>query len=219
MTRPNDISLDELLFDLQMDGVEPTHANLLALIDLYPQHRDALVAFFAAAGADLESEDDDQPARNVESFVNRGISRALNLMHARAPEPPPHHEPAAEASAAPRLSALARRRGLSTAELAMRVGLDEMIVVKLDRRRIPPRTVPMAAFHGLSQELGVLTVEVISSATGPPIAASAGRLMKAKGPLVLNTETFREAVEKSTMSEDAKAHWLALAPDADAPGP
>jgi len=214
MTSPHDITLDDLLFDLNADGVEPTHANLLATIARHPQHRDALIAYFAAAAADLGAEDDDQPAADADRLVNRGVSRALNLMHARtaagtatpsvAPGPP-----------APRLSALAKRQGFTTADLATRVGLDEMIVVKLDRRRIRPRTVPMAAYDRLGRALGIPAVEVIASATGPPIAASAARLMKARGPLTRNTESFREAVEKSAMADDLKAQWLALAPEED----
>ncbi len=211
MTHPNDISLDDLLFDLQANGVEPTHANLLMMIEQHPQHRDALIAYFAAAAADLGPEDDDQPARGAEHLVNRGVSRGLNLLHART------SGAAASPSTAARLSALARRQGLTTAALAARAGLDEMIVVKLDRRRIRPRTVPMEAYDRLGGALGVPAAAVIASATGPPIAASAGRLMKAKGPLVRNTESFREAVEKSAMPDDVKAWWLGLAAGEDDP--
>ena len=38
------------------------------------------------------------------------------------------------------------------------------------------------------------------------------------GPLVLNTESFREAVEKSAMADDLKAQWLALVPEEDGLG-
>lgn len=213
MTRPQDIDLDDLLFDLQTEGVEPSHANLLAAIARHPQHRDALIAYFAAAGADLGPEDDDLPAPDAERLVNRGVSRALNLMHARAASA--NAATADTARDGPRLSALARRQGFSLAALATQVGLDETIVLKLDRRRIRPRTVPSAAYERLGLELRIPAAEVIASATGPPIATSAGRLMKAKGPLVRNTESFRQAVETSAMTDDLKAHWLALAPEED----
>lgn len=212
MNRPNNISLDDLLFDLKTEGVEPTHANLLTAIARHPQHRDALIAYFAAAGADLGPEDeDDLPAPNAARLVSRGVSRALNLMHARASSA--NAATADTARDAPRLSALAKRKGFTLAALATQVGLDETIVLKLDRRRIRPRTVPSAAYERLGQELRIPAAEVIASATGPPVAASAGRLMKAKGPLVRNTESFLEAVERSAMSDDLKAHWLALAPE------
>lgn len=218
MTRPDDISLDDLLFDLHEEGVEPTHANLLALIDRYPQHRDALVAYFAAAGADL-GPDEEAPAPNVEHIVNRGVSRALNLMHGRRLAPGPRGPAPHGGNGAPRLSALAARRALTLDDLAQRTGLHEVVVLKLDRRRIRPPTAPWELFDRLGDALGIPAAEVIASATGPPVAASAGRFMKAKGPLVRNTESFREAVEGSPMPDDAKARWLALAPLGDDPDP
>jgi hypothetical protein len=69
-----------------------------------------------------------------------------------------------------------RQRGLSEANLAARVGLDELPIIKLDCRRIPaPR--PMQMFERLGEVLGVPPAYVISAATGPPTAASRGNLI------------------------------------------
>ena len=212
MTRPDELSLYDLLFDLHEEGVEPTYDNLLVLIDRYPQYRDALVTYFAAAGVDIGPDEAEVTWPSGEHFVSRGVSRALNLMHERRAAT--RSEPAREAGSrsTPRLSALARQRGLSLRDLAERVELHEVIVLKLDRRRIRPPTAPAELFDLLGRELGVSAAAVVASATGPPVAASSARLMKATGPLVRNTESFRQAVDGSPMSHDAKARWLALAP-------
>ena len=215
MTISPDPSLDDILLDLLVDDAEPTHAHLVAALEAHPRHRDALIAFFAAWGvqAALEAE---EPARDVEHFANRGVSSALNLQYARQTAAVRPNQAAEASVPAQRLSAMARRRGLSDAQLAERVGLDEVLIAKLDRHRIPaPR--PRRMFELIGEAIEVPAAHVIASATGPPIASSRGRMMKAKGPLVMETESFEEAIRRSTLSDEAKAAWIALMADENEP--
>lgn len=201
-----DLTADDVILDLLVEGVEPTYQNLAAAVAAYPQHRDALADFFAslavqtALGPETESSGCD-----VERFANIGVSRVLALRHQRA-------QPASSSPPPARLCELVKARGLTSADLGARVGLDAALIMKLDRRRIQgPR--PMRMFERLGFELGVPPAYVIASSTGPPLASSRGNLRKAKGPIRIETETFEEAVRNSTLSDELQAFWLGLLAD------
>lgn len=201
-----DLTADDVILDLLVEGVEPTYENLAAAIAAYPQHRDALADFFAslavqtALGPEPESSGCD-----VERFANIGVSRVLALRHQRT-------QPASSSPPPARLCELVKACGMTSADLGARVGLDATLIMKLDRRRIQgPR--PMRMFERLGFELGVPPAYVIASSTGPPLASSRGNLRKAKGPIRIETETFEEAVRNSTLSDELQAFWLGLLAD------
>ena len=221
MSRMDQPTADDVILDLLVDGVEPTHENLMVAIAAYPQHRDALVAFFANLAVQTALKDDMTPSDcSVEQFANIGVSRVLSRRHdaaiqaaadgrgksvGRAAAPPPA-----------RLSQLVRAKGQKEEEVAARVGLDLGLMMKLDLHRIPaPR--PMEMFDRLAEELGVPPAHIIATATGPPLSSSRGNLRKAKGQIKIDTETFEAAIRASTLSDDLKAYWLARLADADEP--
>lgn len=73
---------DDVILDLLIDGVEPTHENLVVAIAAYPQHRDALVAFFANLAVQTALKDEPAPSGcSVEQFANIGVSRVLVRRH------------------------------------------------------------------------------------------------------------------------------------------
>jgi len=205
---------DDVILDLLVDGVEPTYDNLAAAIAVHPEHKEALEAFFAtlamqsALGPEAASAGVD-----VERFANIGVSRVLASRHKT-----PDLEPASRAAPAypNRLSRMLRDRGLGEDAVGARVGLDERLLMKLDCRRIRgPR--PLEVFKRLSAELDIPPAHVIAAATGQPIATSRGNLRKAKGPIRVETETFEEAIQGSSLTNEIKAYWLALMADESAP--
>ncbi len=219
MNRMDQPTADDVILDLLVDGVEPTHENLMVAIATYPQHRDALTTFFANLAVQTALNEESTPfGCGVKQFANIGVSRVLAHRH-DAPEQAStgvddKSEELETKSMPPRLSQLIRESGLTEDQVAARVGLDLGLVMKLDRRRIVGRR-PMEMFRRISDELHVQPAHVIASVTGAPIASSRGNLRKAKGPIKIDTETFDAAINASTLSDYLKAFWLQQLADTD----
>jgi len=221
MSRMDQPTADDVILDLLVDGVEPTHENLMVAIAAYPQHRDALVAFFADLAVQTAlKEESASSGASVEQFANIGVSRVLSRRHeAASQEATGGRSQSARQQAAPppaRLSQLVSAAGLTEDQVAVRVGLDLGLMMKLDRRRIVGRR-PMEMFRRIADELHIPPAHVIATATGPPIASSRGNLRKAKGQIKIETETFEAAILRSTLTEDLKAFWLQRLADVDEP--
>lgn len=220
MSRMDQPTADDVILDLLVDGVEPTHENLMVAIAAYPQHRDALVSFFADLAVQTALKDE-PPASgaNVEQFANVGVSSVLSHRHAAIQAAADRRGKGGAQQAAPppaRLSQLVRAKGLTEEAVAARVGLDVGLMMKLDLHRIPaPR--PMEMFDRLAEALGVPPAHIIATATGPPLASSRGNFRKAKGQIKVETETFEAAIRASTLSDELKAYWLARVADAAEP--
>jgi hypothetical protein len=221
MNRMDQPTADDVILDLLIDGVEPTHENLMAAIAAFPQHRDALVAFFANFAVQAAVSDEPMhPGCSVEQFANIGVSRVLAHRHDTAKKATKQVDESSEVietkSMPPRLSQLIRASGLTEDEIAARVGLDVGLMMKLDRRRIVGRR-PMVMFDRIADELRLPSAHVIASTTGAPITSSRGNLRKAKGRIKIGTETFDEAINNSTLSDDLKVYWLQKLEDLDEP--
>lgn len=221
MSRMDQPAADDVILDLLVDGVEPTHENLMVAIAAYPQHRDALVEFFANLAVQTALNDDSASSGcSVEQFANIGVSRVLAHRHdARRQASTGVDDSSQELdtkSMPPRLSQLIRASGLTEDQVAVRVGLDSGLMMKLDRRRIVGRR-PMEMFRRIADELRIPPAHVIASVTGMPITSSRGNLRKAKGQIKIETETFDAAINASTLSDDLKAFWLQRLADVDEP--
>ena len=221
MSRMDQPTADDVILDLLVDGVEPTHENLMVAIATYPQHRDALVAFFANHAVQTTLKDEATPSGcSAERFANIGVSRVLAHRHdapRQALTGTDSKSGEQEAKLLPqRLSQLIRASGLTEDQVAVRVGLDSGLMMKLDRRRIVGRQ-PSEMFRRIGDELHIPPAHVIASVTGPPIASSRGNLRKAKGQIKIETETFEAAINASTLSDDLKAFWLQRLADLDEP--
>lgn len=221
MSRMDQPTADDVILDLLVDGVEPTHENLMVAIAAYPQHRDTLVAFFANLAVQTALKEETTPSDcSAEQFANIGVSRVLARRHdaptlASTSVYSKSREQEAE-PLPPRLSQLIRASGLTEDQVAVRVGLDSGLMMKLDRRRIVGRR-PIEMFRRIADELRIPPAHVIASVTGAPIASSRGNLRKAKGQIKIETETFEAAINASTLSDDLKAFWLKRLADADEP--
>jgi hypothetical protein len=221
MNRMDQPTADDVILDLLVDGVEPTHENLMVAIAAYPQHRDALVAFFANLAVQTALNEEPTPSGcSVEQFANIGVSRVLSHRHDASKQASTGVDDKSEEietkSMPPRLSQLIRASGLTEDQVAVRVGLDSGLIMKLDRRRIIGRR-PMEMFRRIADELRIPPAHVIASVTGAPITSSRGNLRKAKGQIKIETETFEVAINASTLSDELKAFWLQRLADADEP--
>lgn len=222
MSRMDQPTADDVILDLLVDGVAPTHENLMVAIAAYPEHRDALVAFFANLAVQTALKDEaTSSGGSVEQFANIGVSRVLAHRHdaPRQASTTSVRRKSGEQevkSPPPRLSQLILASGLTEDQVAVRVGLDSGLMMKLDRRRIVGRR-PMEMFRRIADELRIPPAHVIASATGAPIASSRGNLRKAKGQIQIETETFDVAINASTLSDDLKTFWLQRLADVDEP--
>lgn len=221
MSRMDQPAADDVILDLLVDGVEPTHENLMVAIAAYPQHRDALVEFFANLAVQTALNDDSASSGcSVEQFANIGVSRVLAHRHDAPRQASTGVDDSSEEldtkSMPPRLSQLIRASGLTEDQVAVRVGLDLGLMMKLDRRRIVGQR-PMEMFRRIADELRIPPAHVIASVTGVPITSSRGNLRKAKGQIKIETETFDVAINASTLSDDLKAFWLQRLADVDEP--
>ncbi|ALL13177.1 hypothetical protein [Caulobacter henricii] len=212
MSRMDQTTADDVILDLIVEGVEPTHANLATAIAEYPQFREELEQFFATHSIQTALEAEPEAVgTTVKHFANIGVSRVLE-----------HNFQARQASASQsaaqskRLSRLIQDRGRDPDEVAVKVGLNPALLMKFDLHRIHGE-VPVEVYDRLGLEAEVPPAYVIASATGPPIPSSRGNLRKAKGPIRIETETFEEAIRGSTLSDDLKAFWLGLIADKDHP--
>lgn len=216
-----ELTLEDVLNEIVQNDDEPSYANLERAIADYPQYRADITAFFAAWAiqADDESLETSAEAAGASNAVARGVSHALNLLHAKATGAT--GAVTAEGASEERLLKLIRAAGLDEARFAAECGLDEEFVIKLDRRRIQPAVdIPNECFEVMTLalvkhaqpsarlEYDVLAPHVIASVRGPALPMSAGAHLKSKTPPVIKTETFVEAILNSTLSEDDKESWL-----------
>lgn len=221
MSRMDQPTADDVILDLLVDGVEPTHENLIVVVAAYPQHRNALVAFFANLAVQIALKDEATPSGcSTEQFANIGVSRVLAHRHGapRQASADVYNKSGEQeaGSLPPHLSQLIHASGLTEDRVAARVGLDSGLMMKLDRRRIVGRR-PMEMFRRIADELSISPAYVIASVTGAPIASSRGNLRKARGQIKIKTETFEAAVNTSTLSDELKAFWLQRLADGDEP--
>src|SRR5258706_8966392 len=145
MTVSEKITFDDVLEAMLNEEVAPTHEALLEWTVRFPAFANDLSKYFAVWAVQSEEGDSFEiPA--FEHFANRGVSQALNLLHAQ--------KAANSALGVVRLSAMAKKRGLSDSDLATRVGVDEAIIMKLDRGRIAPASgIPRLLIQRLAEAM------------------------------------------------------------------
>ena len=197
-------SFDELLDWIGTEETEPSYEALARWCARFPQHADALTQYFATWA--IQEEEPLILSLDVERLANRAVSHALNLLHEE-------HQHSKTAQTLPTLSTAARARGMTDAQLAAQCGLDETMLVKLARRRIPLATIPQLCCARLQEALALPFEDIFERLRGPPLAASAGTRLKSQQKPVMRTETFSEALEASTLPEADKAVWRGILSD------
>jgi hypothetical protein len=198
------MNLEDVLFEDVIDALmteepEPRYEALVAWSERYPQFREELMAFFAEwsdqAAASGEVDVDE------ERLGNLGVSHALNLLHQRAKAVKASQAP----KTTPRLLKFASERGISGEALACAVRLDLQLVRKLDLRRIPD--VPRLCIEALATKLSSQAEQVVQMIIGMPLLSLSVQ-HKSKRKPVPATETFAEAIRRSSLSNEDKEYWL-----------
>ncbi|MBN9306914.1 MAG: hypothetical protein BGO82_05580 [Devosia sp. 67-54] len=200
MTRPEPTTFDDVLALMLEDGeIVPSYESLEIWSKRYPAFTDELADFFASLAFQAE-EDGDAPSLDVEHFANLAVSEALNRLHSL--------EATANSASPLRLSQMAHNAGLSDADVASRVGIDDEMFMKLDRGRIVPvEGIPRLLARSFAAVLAVAIDEIWMALALPKMASSRPGLLKSRKKAQLATETFEEALSRSSLSDTDKATW------------
>lgn len=203
MTTDQNVTFEDVLTFLLEEEVTPIHANLMIWIARYPSFADELTDYFAEWAVQSEMDGVETEQFRSEHFANIGVSRALNVLHAR------QIKVASSTVQQPRtLAQLSRAVNMTFAALAEKVGVDEEIITKLDLCRIPAKEIPRRLVDSLAQFLSATIDEIWNSLSFAPRPTSARALQKSRKPAVIKTETFEEAIEASSMPRAQKDAWL-----------
>lgn len=196
------LSFDEILDVIMMEEEEPSYAVLCKWTEAYPEHSEALADFFVTwSDQEEQAEDPRVETRAKESlFASRAVSHALNLLHQ---EQIPEQSVAIERS----LSDAVKAAGMTPSEFAKTIRLDEIVIVKLDKKRIPFETLPQLLFERVHEVLRLSLDQVQAHLRGPPRPVSATGRMRSKTKAARGTESFLEAIEKSSLNEREKNEW------------
>jgi hypothetical protein len=195
------VVLDDVLDDLMMNEPQPTYEALLRWSTQYPQFRDALMSIFAEWGIQTELTSETQV--NEGRLLNLGVSHALNVFHGRVVA----KSQKIGLNKAPRLLASAEAAGFSIDNLVQATKLDAELLRKLDLRRLT--NVPRACLQRLAEELHVVMDQITLMVMGTPLVGAEVRHKSRQKPIAV-TETFSDAIRKSSLSAEDKLSWLAM---------
>lgn len=192
MTTPHaTMSFDDVLDELLLEHGAPTPQAVAAAAVRHPAHKAALLEFAASW-----AEDDHLPIPKIDEQREQSLlGDAMSKFSASA-------APIAAAT----LLDLAGAARLTLTDIAQDLGVDPVIVSKLNARRIDPRTIGRATASRVGRFLRVDTARVVSAWSGePPRLAAAAFLPQATG---LSQETFLTALEKAGVSPELIAELL-----------
>ena len=199
MSDKHTTNFDEILDELLLRESEPSHEILMKWCIRYPEHREAFSRFFATWA--VQDELPEQITIDETGIAHRMVSHALNILHrqnaARAAT--------SEDEPVPRLSEAIASSGLTEEEFACRCGLDESIVLKLDRRLIHVVSIPRVCLERMAAALGRCVDAIEQMLAGAPIPL---RVYKARGQPTIKVEDFLDAVRASDLSDEAKSEWV-----------
>lgn len=105
------------------------------------------------------------------------------------------------------LAKSAKAAGLSMSKLGATVGLNMVLVGKLDLRAVTPGDIPRELIKRLADALQT-PVEAVSAYLGKPVQANA--FFYADTPPQPGQETFASAIQNSTLSSDQKREWAEI---------
>ena len=214
--------LEDVLSEIVILDDKPTPARLSQLCQAYPHWRKEFLDFFETWRAQMELGGVDAPEEKSEdlddrrrSVCARGLAQALALLtQERCTD-------GDGADGSVRLSVILRNFGLDEARFARACGLDRAIMNKLDRRCIQPaEDIPLRCFELMSE---IVVRNVGAQQSGAPLqkalmqifqgAVSGAPVDRERGALQFFrrrslTQSFAQAIETSSLSEDEKRLWL-----------
>lgn len=227
MPSQRDWTLEDILSEVLMQDQAPSAARLISLCAAHPSHKAEIVAFFEVwaeqIGLDETTNPPAEQSADASGLVEYGVAQALTLLlkpdEGRRHVKRPHL----------RLSAIVRSFGLNEAKFARACGLDEAIMGKLDRRCIQPVSdIPIQCFERMSETLVrcvradtgdvnfhlSLAHAMQDAVSGVPLAPLARHHYLVFFGEDCATQSFVQAIESSSLSEEEKRQWLG-APSSD----
>jgi hypothetical protein len=209
MTKVDAMTLDDILDQVMLEESEPSNEALKRWCKKFPEHRDALGRFFATWA--VQNERPNTVRLNEDRIAKRLVSYALNLVHKQEAA----RVTATQAASQTSLCKLIKSSGLTEEEVASKCGLDELLLMKLDRRLIRFKSIPSVLFECVANVLRCSAELVRQVLIGDPIPLGA---YKAKKKPAVKVEEFADAVRTSRLSDEKKAEWIRLTEEEAAKG-
>lgn len=196
MNNQNDLEIEEILDFIMSEETAPSYEALQRWCKRYPSHQRELSAFFATWACQLEQKVTAEVDET--SLANRMVSRALQLMD---------QIPAVETAGVfgdRRLLKVANERGFNIQDLAKECGVDDSVILKLDRCLLALDSIPEIFIRGVARAIPCSMGELQQYLMKPLKAASQH---KAKRKPRTHPESFLEAIEGSDLPDADKVRW------------
>lgn len=207
MTNPNQLSLEDVLDRLLDEYESPSRHAVAHYSSLYPQYRLQLIEFAAiwaeqkhlADASPLSDEQETRVAQRAQSFIQNALYDSSQ-----------RHAEAVIQSAPVSLAKMAKDTGQTTHEVARLAGLDEILMSKLNARRIRVESVPERLKSRLADILQV-TVEQIRASLAFYEGYKPGFAFRAMAkPVTPEPEDFASAVMSSTLTDEEKEKLVSV---------
>ena len=199
-------TLDDVLNTFVQENDRPTAGNLKEWVERYPRFRKDLIDFAAAwAEQFVLPAAEDMSAETEKLLVDRAMSHVHNVAYKR------DVETLREMKIDDPVRSLTRNAqgvGVKPAELARACGLDLGLLSKLNNRQIKPWTIPAELTSMLAEQLNKTVAALKIFFTGPPRTAVGKAYLSRGKPTAPPQQSFAEAVQQSSLSDEEKARWL-----------
>lgn len=181
------------------DASSSGEARLSDWIARYPEHADDLTRF-AALSYILEHAGDAKGGEELEARIAEIVAQARGKMRDR--------ESKRAATPLAGIVEQANAMGIGVPELARRVGLSPLEIVKLNQRLFRASTLPRIVVARLAEALERTFDEVASYLRQPPMLAAQAAYRAREAPRVRDSESFEAAVSASTSLDAAqRSFW------------
>jgi hypothetical protein len=208
---PND--LREAFYELSMTQPMPDAETLDALIQIYPQHAEALTTFAIDLTVDALAHGDESFAPVESEAVSPAVARAMSAYHNRIYELQ-QKGAAASVDQAAIVTVENPFLGLDRTairNLAQSMGANPTFVSKLRDRMIEIGTVPRRVQELVAKELKVSLQLLAAHLSAQSVVQAAGQHYKAdQKPILGMKQSFEDAVRSSGLTDEQQRHLLSL---------
>ena len=199
-------TLDDALNTFVQENDRPTAGNLQEWVERYPQFRKDLIDFAAAWAEQLVLPSAEGVGAETEKLlVDRAMSHVQNVAYNHDVE---RLRQTTTDDPVRSLTEDAQRVGTRPAELAKACRLDLGLLSKLNSRQIQPWTIPVELISKLAERLKKTVAALKIFFAGPPREAVGMAYLSRGKPTASPQQSFAEAVQQSSLSEEEKARWL-----------
>lgn len=191
--QPSDRSEEEVLLAF---SVEPTNdrKTLEQYLAEYPEHAQALIA------CSIELMVDATRSFETVATSDRAVDRAWQRFQSVVSQP----------EQAPIINPFATLNPTSLKSLAKKLGINNLMLIRLRDRAIVAATIPRRFVQRLAAELGATTDAVTGYLRSPPAMVSGHSFRSTVKPAVTEQISFEKAVETSQLTPDQQEALKAL---------